>query len=152
MITSVSCGVVIVAVFSAIIAYQITEVAENNSTYQYNIIEKIRTLKEDGSENSFVEKLNRFADRLGAEISRLDSQVHSCPSQEPAKKPLLVEVFSPRHPVETLKNIINPLIRPLATTGLVIVVVIFMLLEREELRDRFIKLVGYGDLHRTTEA
>ena len=32
------------------------------------------------------------------------------------------------------------------------VVVIFMLLEREELRDRFIRLVGYGDLHRTTEA
>src|SRR5690606_20216379 len=32
------------------------------------------------------------------------------------------------------------------------VVVVFMLLEREELRDRFIRLVGYGDLHRTTEA
>lgn len=36
--------------------------------------------------------------------------------------------------------------------GLVIVVVVFMLLEREELRDRFIRLVGHGDLHRTTSA
>jgi AI-2E family transporter len=35
--------------------------------------------------------------------------------------------------------------------GLVIVVVIFMLLEREDLRDRFIKLIGSNDLHRTTQ-
>ena len=33
-----------------------------------------------------------------------------------------------------------------------IVVVIFMLLKREDLRDRFIRLVGGSDIHRTTEA
>ncbi|TIS11353.1 MAG: AI-2E family transporter, partial [Mesorhizobium sp.] len=38
------------------------------------------------------------------------------------------------------------------SAGLVVVVVIFMLMEREDLRDRFIRLVGYGDLHRTTQA
>ncbi|TIU39128.1 MAG: AI-2E family transporter, partial [Mesorhizobium sp.] len=41
---------------------------------------------------------------------------------------------------------------PLGSAGLVIIVVIFMLMEREDLRDRFIRLVGYGDLHRTTQA
>ena len=30
--------------------------------------------------------------------------------------------------------------------------VIFMLLEREDLRDRLIRLVGGGNLHQTTEA
>jgi hypothetical protein len=44
-----------------------------------------------------------------------------------------------------------PIISPIVTAGLVIVVVIFMLMEREELRDRFIRLVGSNDLHRTTE-
>ena len=51
-----------------------------------------------------------------------------------------------------LQTIIGPLLEPLATGGIVIVVVIFMLLKREDLRDRFIRLVGGSDIHRTTEA
>ena len=65
---------------------------------------------------------------------------------------MLVEIFAPSRPIETLTSLISPLLGPIASLGLIIVVVIFMLLEREELRDRFIRLVGYGDLHRTTEA
>src|SRR5690606_9423087 len=91
-------------------------------------------------------------ERIGTEINRPEQKTKALPSDEPEEKPLLVQIFAPRHPVETLRSIIEPLIGPLATTGLVVVVVIFMLLEREELRDRFIRLVGYGDLHRTTEA
>jgi hypothetical protein len=72
--------------------------------------------------------------------------------QEPAREPLPVEIVSRQNPVEILKNVIVPLAAPFATAGLIIVVVIFMLLEREDLRDRFIRLVGYSDLHRTTEA
>jgi hypothetical protein len=40
----------------------------------------------------------------------------------------------------------------LAATGVVIVFVIFFLLQREDLRDRFIRLTGSADLRRTTEA
>ncbi len=36
--------------------------------------------------------------------------------------------------------------------GLVIVLLVFILLEREELRNRLVRLAGVGDLHRTTEA
>jgi len=63
-----------------------------------------------------------------------------------------VEIVARERPLEVLQNIVGPLISPLGSAGLIIVVVIFMLLEREDLRDRFIRLVGYGDLHRTTEA
>ncbi|OIS93756.1 AI-2E family transporter [Brucella cytisi] len=152
VITSVAGGFLIVAVFSAVVAFQVSEVGQNISIYQYNIIEKIRTLKEAGSDNSFFDRLNRFAERIGTEINRPEQKTRALPSDQPEEKPLLVQIFAPRHPVETLRSIIEPLIGPLATTGLVVVVVIFMLLEREELRDRFIRLVGYGDLHRTTEA
>lgn len=153
VITSVAGGFVIIAVFSTIIAFQVTEVGQNISTYQYNIIEKIRTLKEAGAESGFLDRLNRFAERIGAEINRPEQKPGVVlDQQEPERKPILVEIFSPRDPIETLESIIEPLIGPLSTTGLVIVVVVFMLLEREELRDRFIRLVGYGDLHRTTEA
>jgi hypothetical protein len=40
----------------------------------------------------------------------------------------------------------------LGTLGLVIVFVIFMLLQREDLRNRLIRLVGHGQLHITTTA
>ncbi|MEZ2328977.1 AI-2E family transporter [Mesorhizobium sp. RCC_202] len=60
--------------------------------------------------------------------------------------------MSRERPLEILQNLLAPLISPLASAGLIIVVVIFMLPEREDLRDRFIRLVGYGNLHRTTEA
>ncbi|HEY3910655.1 MAG TPA: AI-2E family transporter [Stellaceae bacterium] len=74
------------------------------------------------------------------------------PNAEPAS-PLPVVVQQPEPtPLEIAETVIGPLLQPLATAGLVVVLVIFMLLEREELRDRLLKLVGSGDLHRTTEA
>jgi len=47
---------------------------------------------------------------------------------------------------------LNPIIRPLGTAGLVVTMVIFMLLERRELRDRLIGLFGHGRLTITTKA
>ena len=47
---------------------------------------------------------------------------------------------------------IGPLLGPLATAGLIVALVIFMLLEREELRNRMIRLFGHGRLVVTTRA
>ena len=47
---------------------------------------------------------------------------------------------------------ISPLVHPLATTGIIIIFVIFILLQREDLRNRFIRLAGSCDLQRTTAA
>ena len=55
-------------------------------------------------------------------------------------------------PLEIIQTIVGPLLAPLATAGLVVIFVIFVLLEREDLRDRFIKLAGAGDLQKTTQA
>jgi hypothetical protein len=44
------------------------------------------------------------------------------------------------------------ILKPMATAGIIIVFVIFLLLQREDLRDRFIRLFGSRDVHRTTEA
>ncbi|PDT53112.1 MULTISPECIES: AI-2E family transporter [Sinorhizobium] len=152
VIVTVATAFLFLSAFSVILAVQVSEVAQNLPTYQYNIIEKIRVLKEAGSESQIFDRISRVVERISTEISRPRPETPVSPAPEPGQKPLLVEIFSPERPIETLRNIINPLLGPLATTGLVIVVVIFMLFEREDLRDRFIRLVGYGDLHRTTEA
>ena len=54
--------------------------------------------------------------------------------------------------LQTLRELGGPLVAPIATAGLVVVFVIFMLLQREDLRDRVIRLVGASDVARATEA
>lgn len=150
---AVASAFVLVSLFSLIVATQVSQVAQDIPTYQSNILEKIRTLKETGSEDGLISRLGKVFERVNTEINKSQSNEQADVEQTTKQQdPLLVQIFSPQRPIETLRNIIEPLIGPLATTGLVIIVVIFMLLEREELRDRFIRLVGYSDLHRTTQA
>ena len=54
--------------------------------------------------------------------------------------------------MQIISTILGPLMSPLATAGIVIVFVIFLLLKREDLRDRLIRLAGSRGLPRTTRA
>ena len=54
--------------------------------------------------------------------------------------------------MEMLQRVAEPLLGPLATAGIVVILVIFILLYREDLRDRLIRLAGARDLHRTMSA
>ena len=68
-------------------------------------------------------------------------------------KPIPVQIVEPEPgPLQIVQSIIGPLLQPMAAGGLVIVFVIMILLEREDLRDRLLRLAGRRDLHRTTEA
>ena len=55
-------------------------------------------------------------------------------------------------PIELAELYLSPLIHPLTTLGIIFVVAIFMLAQKEDLRDRMIRLFGSGDLHRSTAA
>ncbi|MER9298758.1 AI-2E family transporter [Mesorhizobium sp. M0621] len=150
VIVSVLGAFAALALFSFIAASQVSELAQNLPAYQTNILTKVRSLKETGAGGGIIARLSQVIERVGQEI---DLQEPSPPAADtPRRQPVPVEIIARERPLEFLQNFIGPLISPLASAGLIIVVVIFMLLEREDLRDRFIRLVGYGDLHRTTQA
>ena len=69
------------------------------------------------------------------------------------QQPLVVELAA-RHSsvLAVARAVIEPLLGPLETTAIVLIVAVFILMQREDLRDRFIRLVGSRDLHRTTVA
>jgi hypothetical protein len=69
-------------------------------------------------------------------------------------QPVPVEVLPQSDPfsLERLQTVAGTILEPLATAGIVLVFVIFILFQREDLRDRFIRLAGSGDLQRTTSA
>jgi len=70
-----------------------------------------------------------------------------------ALKPMSVEVHQPEPtPFELLERVAMPILSPLGSLGIMLVVSIFILMQMEDLRDRMIRLFGSGDLHRTTAA
>lgn len=68
------------------------------------------------------------------------------------QKPVPVEVVDNKGPIEALAALISPLMHPLATTAMIVIFVAFILAQREDLRNRFVKLVGGRDIPRTTAA
>src|SRR4029453_5590572 len=69
------------------------------------------------------------------------------------QKPVVVELATPKSSVLAVaRSVIEPVLGPLETTVIVLIVAIFILMQREDLRDRFIRLFGATDLHRTTIA
>lgn len=69
------------------------------------------------------------------------------------RRPVLVEMAnSQSSPFVVARTILEPILGPLETTVIVLIVAIFVLIQKEDLRDRFIRLFGSSDLHRTTVA
>ena len=140
-----------IGLFGFIVAGQLSQLATNLPMFQANIVTKLEGLREASSGNGVVSRIINLVSAVNAEIGSATAVAPTSPQGTTSDNPVKVEVVAPASAVQTLQALVIPIIRPVATAGLVIVVVIFMLLEREELRDRFIRLVGSNDLHRTTE-
>jgi predicted PurR-regulated permease PerM len=140
----------------AVIGKQVAQLGENLPQYQTVIAKKLQAVRSSGFSRGVVEKA---ADALHGLDSNLGKSTDSSPAVSPSAVPpsdqtfMQVEVHEPAPgPVEILRSIVTALLPPLATTGIVIVFVVFILLQRRDLRDRFIGLIGSHDLHRTTKA
>ena len=84
--------------------------------------------------------------------NRTDADV-LLPAGGTPQQPLVVELATPKSSVLAVaRSVIAPVVGPLETTVIVLIVAIFILMQREDLRDRFIRLFGSTDLHRTTLA
>jgi predicted PurR-regulated permease PerM len=71
----------------------------------------------------------------------------------PGPHPIPVEVHAPPTSAVTIaEKIVEPLIDPLGSLAIVFIVSTFILAQRDDLRDRVIRLFGASDLHRTTIA
>ncbi|RYE32406.1 MAG: AI-2E family transporter [Hyphomicrobiales bacterium] len=133
---------------------QATQLAGDLPVYQSTIREKIGSLK-GATPGSGV--LSRAADVLQDLGKELDGRKEIAPPHPRAPagetRPIPVEVHQPEaSALETLRAFLTPLIHPLTTTGIVLIFVVFVLLKREDLRNRFIRLTGTHDLQKTTAA
>ena len=133
------------------IGTQLIRLGSSLPQYEGTLREKLVALDE-----LTVGRLGTLTGQADRMISKLASgRQQSVPGQEGevVAAPMPVEIHQPQaRPIELLRTIINTVSHPLATAGMVFVVLIFVLLEHEALRDRFIRLVGSGNLRATTNA
>ena len=155
---AITAFVAFVAIFglAAILTQEVSSLGPKLPDYRYNIEAKIRTLPHVAGGGA-IERFSTMLHQLRAELTRSENQLSPSaglsPSAAEAAKPLPVEMQQPElTPLEIAQSVVGPLLEPLATAGLVVVLVILILLKREDLRDRLLRLAGVGDLHRTTEA
>jgi predicted PurR-regulated permease PerM len=145
----------------AVIGSQLAHLAENLPGYQTNIIEKIHSLRDTTTSSGVVGRAAAMLSDLGNEITKPREKLGRAATIGPAvlapgvqqQKPVAVEIRqSDPTPLQLILQVAGPLLQPLATAGIVVVFVIFFLLQRQDLRDRFIRLAGARDLRRTTQA
>jgi predicted PurR-regulated permease PerM len=127
----------------------LTNLAADLPVYQTNLKEKARSLKlAIGSS----EAMDKAADVLQDLQKEIESQPGSATAAI-APKPVLVEIKDSRlGPFAPVVSVISIVAHPLVQLGIVILMLTFMLFNREDLRNRIIRLAGTGDIHRTTVA
>ena len=108
--------------------------------YSDSIQQKLLTLR--GSEDTGLAGLSKSVDRL---VHNLDKQVAANQGARPVQV-----VPAEATTLERIDSALTPLLEPLARSVVVLVLVIFLLIKREDLRDRFIRLGGRGNLSLTT--
>jgi predicted PurR-regulated permease PerM len=148
----------LISTIGGVIAPQINQLAGDLPRYQSTMREKIQSLRGKTATSSTLERAADVLQDLGKELDKpRDPRPATPPAQPPAPgqeaRPIPVEVRQP--PPSALQNLaalISPLLRPLTTTGITIIFVVFILLQREDLRNRLIKLAGSHDLQKTTAA
>ena len=125
------------------LARQLDGLAEDLPSYRANIREKIADVRGAGKGGT-VEKLQETIEGIKTDIDK------TAAPQARAQRPVMIAA-------DTVAGFsafswLGPIMGPLGTAALVIAFVIFMLLERRDLRDRLIGLIGHGRLTVTTKA
>lgn len=157
VLTVVVLGFSIIFGLGALMVTQASRLAEALPGYEQTLRSKIESLRGmAGGGTGTLERASNVLKELKTELQNTEAgqppgaSILRPPSDS---KPIPVEVRQPDPgALNTLVAIIAPLLSPLTTTGIVVIFVIFMLLQRQDLRNRFVRLAGSDDIQRTTAA
>ena len=151
-------GFSIIFSLGGLMVSQATRLAAKLPGYQQTLSDKIESLRGLMGGSGTLEQASTVLKELKTELQHrdaagrpADSELTRQPSDKPT--PIPVEVRQPDPgALSTFGAIIQPLISPLTTTGIVVIFVVFVLLQREDLRNRLVRLAGSADIQRTTAA
>jgi predicted PurR-regulated permease PerM len=136
-----------------VLGEQVTHLAAALPKYQDTLTKKIESLRGAAAQTGTLAQASKVLRNLDQELKDMQRGPEPSATTERQLTPVPVEIYeTAKAPLQVIQRVISPLVDPLVTTGIIIVFVIFFLVQREDLRDRLIRLAGSTDLHRTTIA
>jgi predicted PurR-regulated permease PerM len=150
--------VVLVLAFSLVsslgwmVSGQLMDIVDQFPSYKSNIHAKIQALRvPDGNR---LKNASNTVTELSNELSAAsDSAADKKAGKNSGARPIPVQMAQPpSNGPQYVRAIIGPLTGVLETSAMVIVFALFMLIKREDLRNRVIRLAGQGQLNVVTQA
>ena len=143
---------------------QLVEAIAQLPGYRSNIEKKLEALR--GRPDSALVRATKSVEELNKELATAPPQhaplelprnpsrtQRAAPPPATVDNPLPVELVQPPpNALQSLRNMVGPLLAPLGNAGIVIVFTIVILIKREDLRNRLLRLIGVAQLTRATHA
>lgn len=147
-----------------IVANQLLDVVNSLPNYKDNIHRKLEAIH--GPRGGSLGKVTDSVQELSKELSTTTPKEPPPPAlRRPAKtatkapplptgeQPTPVTVIEPpTNALQSLRNVAGPLVGPIGTAGVVIVLAIFLLMKKEDVRNRVLRLAGQSQLNTMTQA
>jgi predicted PurR-regulated permease PerM len=152
VVISLFLAVVVVSSLGLFMGSQLAKLAADLPHYQTNLTQKIHSVMGTATRNDTISRLNKTIDSLAEQITG-GGKVEDEEAQPNSVKPIPVVVTrSSVAPWTVAQTVLGPLLEPLGLAALVLVFMGFILLQKDDLRDRLVRMAGSRDMQRTTVA
>ena len=129
---------------------QLRQLGNNLPSYEQTINRKLRNFGDMMRQPGLLDQYSRVVTKVEREIDQAQRQAE--PPKPAAERPQRVEIVGQSvRPAERVKRWVDSFATPVVMIGIVIVFVFLILLDKGDLRDRALRLLG-SNLHRTTDA
>jgi predicted PurR-regulated permease PerM len=129
-----------IGVLAVLAASQLAEVAGSLAGYQTNLHQKIQDVRHLSEGAGPLSRFLAMTASLAQDVS---------PEAGPTAPALRVQ--SGESNLASIATFVAPLLHPLLSIGIVIILALFILLDRDRLSDKFVRLLG-ADVHATSQA
>jgi predicted PurR-regulated permease PerM len=178
VITVVGAAFLVLGGLGWIVTSQLIDLSAELPKYRENVVRKIREAMPNSSvfnrmSETYEEMKEELSDEEAAAGEKETSPPESSPPRDDAKPkgverwfawagsargkdeqdPINVRVVGmPLSPLAQVRDWLGPMVSPFTTASVAVVLVLFMLIQREDQRNRLLQLFGGANLHATTEA
>jgi predicted PurR-regulated permease PerM len=157
VIVVVTLAFAIIFALGWMLSHQVAQLASDLPRYQHVLAGKISALRKSAESSGTFDNIAGALKGLEDEIAQRAAPLPESPAasagldERDPDRPIPVEIRTPEpRAFAILQSVLGTVLPPLATAGIVILFVIFILLQREDLRDRLVRLMGASDMQRTT--
>jgi predicted PurR-regulated permease PerM len=146
VIVTVLVAFLLLVSFAAMAGLQLARLAEDLPGYQETVSAKLTGLQQQFG-GAFLDRINGTISDLSAQFSDV---ANTAPS--PEGRPVPVAITNDVGPLGLLTSVLGSIVGPVATVAIVTIFLIFLLLGRADMLERFIRLVGSNDYAKTNLA